>query len=190
MTWFPAATEFTKALASPDPTPGGGAAAAMAGAMGCALLLMAIGTTLKRKSTPAEDVPVLQEYQHVLQGLHHTLTDYMAQDAAAYQAYVTATQLPKENPARTNKMQEALWRAALVPADTAAACRHGLDVRPSVQEKIAPIILSDVFCARHLLMSAVACCVENIRANLPFITDTERVAQLTRVLEEYESNRK
>ena len=32
MEWYTAADRFAEALASPDPTPGGGAAAAMAGA--------------------------------------------------------------------------------------------------------------------------------------------------------------
>ena len=54
MEWFTAAERFTAALASSDPTPGGGAAAAHAGAMGCALALMAVQTTLKRKSTQTD----------------------------------------------------------------------------------------------------------------------------------------
>ena len=52
MEWFKAAEKFNDALASSDPTPGGGAAAAMAATMGCALSIMAVQTTLKRKSTP------------------------------------------------------------------------------------------------------------------------------------------
>ena len=43
MEWFTAAQHFTKALASAEPTPGGGAAAAHAAAMGCALAMMAAG---------------------------------------------------------------------------------------------------------------------------------------------------
>ena len=58
MEWYTAADKFIEALASSDPTPGGGAAAASAGAMGCALAMMAVGTTLKRKATPEADEPL------------------------------------------------------------------------------------------------------------------------------------
>lgn len=190
MQWFLAAKQFSNALAADEPTPGGGAAAAMAGSMGCALLLMALGTTLKRKNTPAADRDVLKKYQRTLQGLHATLQQYIEQDADAYGAYVAACRLPKENPARPQAVQDALWLAACVPADTAAACQRVLEVLTAAEEKIAPVILSDVFCARHLLSSAEACCMENIRTNLSFITDTERAAQLARLLESYESSRK
>ena len=42
MEWDKTAAKFVEALASAEPTPGGGAAAAMSGAMGCALVMMAM----------------------------------------------------------------------------------------------------------------------------------------------------
>ena len=54
MEWFTAAEKFNQALASSDPTPGGGAAAAMTAAMGCALALMAAQTTVNKKATPQD----------------------------------------------------------------------------------------------------------------------------------------
>ncbi len=189
MSWLSAAEEFTNALSTSQPTPGGGAAAAMAGAMGCALLLMAVGTTLKRTNTPAEDVPLLKETQHCLQGLHSTLKKLIGQDADAYAAYMHAAKLPKDNPSRPQAVQDALWHAATVPADTAATCQQVLQALDNVQGKIAPIIRADVFCARHLLRGAVACALENVRANLTYITVAERAKQLTHILETYESGR-
>ncbi len=189
MSWLPAAEEFTNALSAPEPTPGGGAAAAMAGAMGCALLLMAVGTTLKRKHTPAEDVPLLKETRHRLQGLHSTLKKLIGQDADAYTAYMHAAKLPKETPSRPQAVQDALWFAATVPADTAATCQQVLQVLDKVQGKIAPIIKADVFCARHLLRGAILCALENVRANLSLITDEKRIQSLTRILENYEPDR-
>ena len=73
MTWNTGAHQFTDALASANPTPGGGAAGAMAGAMGCALVMMAIQTTLKRKNTPEENRPFLQKSLHELEPLHAQL---------------------------------------------------------------------------------------------------------------------
>lgn len=185
MNWTRGADEFLTALSSSDPTPGGGAAAALAGAMGCALGLMSIGTTLKRKSTPQENHPALLQSQKKLAGLHSELKTLMQRDAEAYTAYLTASKLPKDAPARTQAVQDALWFAATVPADTATACEHVLAELNTVRPLIASIILSDVNCAQHLLKSAIACCVENIRINQAGITSTERQEKLAKWLEHF-----
>ena len=178
MTWNPSAHEFTDALASSAPTPGGGAAAAMAGAMGCALGMMALRTTLKRKNTPQTHVPFLEKSLEILNFLHEELKNLITQDAQAYEAYLAASKLPKENITRTQAVQEALWQATCIPAQTAQACRQVSNELASVLPYIANIIRSDVHCAQHLLTGALACCVENIRANAPYITSAQQQAQL------------
>lgn len=190
MRWADQAEQFVQALASPEPTPGGGAAAATAGAMGCALALMAVGTTLKRKDTPAAFVPVLEESNRRFSGWLTALQKLARQDAKAYADYVAVCKLPKEDSSRSQMMQETLWQAALVPADTADVCRQALREAQIIGEKIAPVILSDVLCAQHLLRGAIACCVENMRTNLKYITVSERVEKLNKLLEAYESNGK
>lgn len=178
MTWNESAHTFTDALASSAPTPGGGAAAAMAGAMGCALGIMAVGTTLKRKVTPAEHRPMLEESLQQLNTLHEQLKNLIAQDARAYENYLSAAKLPKEDPARAQAVQDALWQAATVPTKTAQVCLQVISQLKDIRPCISNIIISDAHCAHHLLTSAVTCCVENIRANAAYITDTKRQAQL------------
>ena len=185
MTWIHGADEFLTALSSSDPIPGGGAAAAMVGAMGCSLGLMAIATTLKRKSTPENDRSTLLQSQQKLAGLHRELKTLMQQDADAYASYLAASKLSQENPARTEAVQEALWGAASVPADTACACEQVLAELNAVRPLIASIILSDVTCAQQLLVSAVACCVENISINQAGITNHERKQKLARWIEHF-----
>ena len=178
MIWNTGAKQFTDALASSNPTPGGGAAAAMAGAMGCALVMMSIHTTLKRKNTPDELRALLEKSLQKLAPVHEQLKNLIAQDSAAYEAYLTAAKLPKEDPARTQAVQEALWQAACVPAQTAQICLKALSKIKDVRTLIAPVIISDVNCAQHLLKSAVTCCVENIRANAAYITNTAHQEQI------------
>jgi len=190
MCWADAAEKFTNALASTQAVPGGGAAAATAGAMGCALVLMSVGTTLKRKGTPAEFVQPLQESNARLTGWLDMLQNLARQDANAYENYLKAYRLPKTDFARETLVQEALWAAACVPADTADVCRQIFCETGIIREKISPIIISDVLCAQHLLRGAMACCVENIRTNLQYITVPERAEKLKKLLETYESNGK
>ena len=96
MEWYTAAERFTEALASSDPTPGGGAAAALTGAMGCALAMMAVGTTLKRKATPEELRPRLTQSLKRLTAFKTELKAYIQKDGDAYAAYLTASKLPKD----------------------------------------------------------------------------------------------
>ena len=173
MEWFTAAQHFTTALASADPTPGGGAAAAHCGAMGCALTMMAVGTTLKRKSTPVEVKVQLEKSLKRLGSLKTQLTSYVQQDSEAYLAYLTAAKLPKENPARQQAVEQALLFAARVPADTAATAIQVLKELQAVKNDIAPIIISDITCARHLLQASIRCSIENIRANTAFLQSVE-----------------
>ena len=183
MQWMKGAEQFTDALASSQPTPGGGAAGAMAGAMGCALLMMAISTTLKRKNTPAQNRPVLEQALAQLEKLHTQLKTFILQDARSYEGYLAAAKLPKEDPTRPQALQETLWQAACVPADTAAVCQAVLQVAAQAATQVDPIIISDVKCAQHLLVSALACCAENIRANAAYITQPKRAEKLQKLLE-------
>lgn len=183
MEWYTAAERFTEALASSEPTPGGGAAAAQTGAMGCALLLMAIGTTLKRKNLDREIQSDLEVSEKRLGSLKNQLKRYVQQDAQAYAGYLTAKRLPKDDPARDLALQSALETAARVPADTASAALQVLKELDRIQPAIAPVILADVHCAKHLLQAAIHCAVENVRANIPFITNEKLLEKLNQQIQ-------
>lgn len=185
MEWFKAAEKFNEALTSAAPTPGGGAAAAMAAAMGCSLAIMATQTTLNRKTTTPEIKQKLEPALRKLFALKTQLNHLIQEDGAAYSAYIVAKQLPKENPTREKAMQDALVYAARVPADsatTAIQCLREIDV---IKQDIAPIILSDAYCAQHLLKSAVQCCIENIRANVAFIKDEKVADKLNKQMDSF-----
>ena len=188
MEWYTAAEKFNQALASADPTPGGGAAAAMTAAMACSLALMAARTTYNRKATSAEIQAKLDPAIRKLASLNVQLNHYIQEDGDAYTAYLVAKKLPKDHPTREQEMQQALLYAARVPADTAntaITCLHEIDL---IAEQIAPIILSDIFCAKHLLKCALRCCKENILANLAFLKDENQIQKLQKVIETIEKS--
>lgn len=178
MDCYGAAEQFISALASAEPTPGGGAAAAHAGAMGCALLLMAAGTTLKRKNISQEVRAKLEQHIKLLTSLKNELNAYVTKDGEAYAGYMTARKLPADHPQRQSALQDALLYAARVPASTATTAVHVLKELELIKGDIAEIIYSDVLCAKHLLQACIRCAVENIRANLVFIQHADRKAEL------------
>ncbi|MBR3604285.1 MAG: cyclodeaminase/cyclohydrolase family protein [Elusimicrobiaceae bacterium] len=169
MEWFKAAEKFNIALASAEPTPGGGAAAAMAATMGCALALMAALTTVNKKATSEEVKSRLDVHIRKLGALKNQLNGFIQEDSIAYSAFIVAKKLPKDAPDRAKAMEDALIYAARVPTDTATTaiqCLREIDV---IKDDISPVIMSDILCAQHLLKSAIRCCIENIQANLAFI---------------------
>lgn len=173
-----AVERFLDALASAEPTPGGGAGAACAGAMGCALATMAVGTTLKRKTLDGQVRGQLEKSIGKLNSFRTELQGYIQKDAEAYAGYLTAVKLPKELPAREQAVQDALIFASKVPADSAKAALCALREVDNIKDLVSPVIMADVCCARHLLQACIKCAVENMRANLVYIKNTDKALEL------------
>src|ERR1700727_2105301 len=86
--------KFLDELASGRPTPGGGSAAAIMGAMGAALVSMVCNVTIGKKGyegVEAEMRAVLHESEKV----RKRLTDMVAEDIAAFDSIMAAYKLPK-----------------------------------------------------------------------------------------------
>src|SRR5262245_1681289 len=87
--------DFLEALASGESTPGGGAAAALTGAMGAALVAMVCRLTLGRPRY-AEVAPLMEESAAEADRLRGELLALADADAEAYQAFSAALALPQE----------------------------------------------------------------------------------------------
>src|SRR5581483_120286 len=88
--------DFLDQLASASPAPGGGSAAALAGALGAALVAMVCRLTIGRKNYQHLD----QEFEKILtraDDLRADLMRLMDEDAEAYSHVMEAYQLPKES---------------------------------------------------------------------------------------------
>jgi formiminotetrahydrofolate cyclodeaminase len=147
--------EFLEALAAPSPTPGGGSAAAAAGAMAAALGAMVAGLA---------KIPPEQYSQERL-----FFSAAVRRDARAYEAVLAAYRKPKEE--RGPFVEEALQQAAAVPlevAERAAALRRRLE---ELAQQAPPKFSSDIETARALASAAVTGAVANVRINLASIAD-------------------
>jgi glutamate formiminotransferase len=181
--WRTAGRVIGHALSNTDATPGGGSAAAVSGTMGCGLGQMALGITLKSKKLDPAKRPEL-ELAHATLGDMRARFDILAgDDADAFDRFMDAMSLPKENPARAEKMQAALMHAAEVPLKTAQAAAGALAVARASAPLAGAAVASDMNCAMHLLKAAALCAAENVRINLGGIKDAAASKDLESRLE-------
>ena len=162
-------------LASASPTPGGGSAAAVAGSMGAALVVMVCQVTLAKDVYQAVSAELLA-VQDEAEALKDILLDLAAQDAAAYNRVVSAYRLPKasdsEKALRRQAIQSALRHATEVPLETARACRDVLDLACPIADKINPNTLSDLATAAALAEAGLQGARLNVIINAGSIEDT------------------
>ncbi|NJN97303.1 MAG: cyclodeaminase/cyclohydrolase family protein [Anaerolineales bacterium] len=176
----PTVHSFLDDLASAAPTPGGGGAAALSGAMGAALVSMVCNLTIgKEKFARVESR--LQEILRQSELLRGQLTQMIEDDVAAFDTVMAAYRLPKnsdeEKAARTAAIQAASKKATLVPLAAARACAEVIDLCRPTAEMGNPNVVSDagvaVLCAQTGLKAAAL----NVLINLGAIKDEVFVAQ-------------
>ncbi|MFI5361471.1 MAG: glutamate formimidoyltransferase [Elusimicrobiota bacterium] len=176
--WRLAGRVVGEAMANTDATPGGGSAAAITAAMGCGLGQMALGITLKSKKLDEAKRPPLTAAHKALGDMRAKFDALSSDDAEAFDRFMAAMSLPKEDPSRAAKMQEALRHAAEVPLRTAQFAAGALAVARTSAPLAGAAVASDMNCAMHLLSAAALCAAENVRINLDGIKDAGVVKEL------------
>jgi formiminotetrahydrofolate cyclodeaminase len=165
-----------ESLASPDPTPGGGTAAAIAGAMGTSLLVMVTGLAKSNTNTDDEKA-ALATARAALQPLVATLAMLADADAAAFDRVMAGYRLPKttdtEKAARSAAIQAGLQEATTVPLQTLRACAGAMAHAEAVAACGNRSALSDVGVAIGLLEAAAAGAEANVRINLGSVRDLQ-----------------
>ena len=170
------ARELVERLATSDPIPGGGSAAAMAGAMGAALVRMVVALTSGRPAA-AESEPELNEIAVAAANCQSELLNLAELDAAAYDGVIRARRLPKETErerqARAVQVAAATREATRAPMQAARVAGMVLDLA----ERLAPIgnrnAISDVGVAALLAAAAIRGAALNVRINLPYLDAEE-----------------
>jgi formiminotetrahydrofolate cyclodeaminase len=176
-------SEILDAFASSDPTPGGGSASALAGAMGASLLLM-VARMPKTKTAAEVDRGPLDRAAAALGPLAGELRALIDGDTKAYDAVVAAYRLPKdtddEKGARRQAIQHAMRGAIEAPLGVMRACRAALAQLPAVETHGNPNAASDVQVGKELLTAGLNGARANVEINLPSIKDAEYVEQVRR----------
>jgi formiminotetrahydrofolate cyclodeaminase len=170
--------DYLTALRSGSPTPGGGSAAAYAGAMGAALGAMVARLTLK--STDADEA--LATAADRLDALIDELSASAREDEASYEHYRAAIALPKataeEKQARAAAMQAALKAAAETPLLTAHRALEALELGSIIAAHGTKHALSDVQVAAQLLGAAIEAAMVFVDVNVSMIKDEDIASDL------------
>ena len=146
--------EFAGLLAAKVPAPGGGGAAAMAGALAMALCSMAGNFTAgKARYAAVEDD--MQRILNEAESLRADLLALVEADAHAFEPLAQAYKIPADDPGKTRALETALHGACAVPLDIMRACAHALDLLEEMGEKGSRMMRSDVGCGAALAAGAL-----------------------------------
>jgi glutamate formiminotransferase / formiminotetrahydrofolate cyclodeaminase len=173
---------FSDDLASAAAVPGGGSAAAYAGAMGAALAAM-VGRIAERKATSEVTTALIAEADNLRADFIRLVDD----DSAVYARVVEAMKLPKatedEKRARTERIQSALLAASRVPLEVAKTSRRLLDLCERTVQSAASATVSDIGVGAFLAETALRGAALNVMINLASVKDAAQVKALSEDLD-------
>ncbi len=160
--------DYLQALGSSEPTPGGGSAAALAGALASALGCMVMSVAQENESTPER-----QSLVAAFRDLEAHFLRLAAEDERAFAEVVDALRIPKNVASRQEHVQTALQRAAAVPLRAASASVSTLEHLLLAEPHASRSIVSDIGVAVHLALAALRSSLLNTDANLRSMKDVE-----------------
>jgi formiminotetrahydrofolate cyclodeaminase len=166
--------DFLAHLASKDPTPGGGSAAAIMGAMGAALISMVCNVSFGKKGYEAAE-PELREVCAQSEALRNRLTGMVAEDISAFGELMAAYKLPKETDEekqrRSLAIQASLKRATEVPLACARDCAEVIHLSRRAAEHGYLGVISDAGVGVSAAYAAARSAALNVYINVPSLKD-------------------
>jgi formiminotetrahydrofolate cyclodeaminase len=165
---------FLAQAASSSPTPGGGALAAVGGALGAAMIAMTARLTEGRKQYEAVQAEVAA-LAAASDRAREALLDLADADAAAYDAVMGAMRLPRgdeaERTARAAALQAAMIEATNVPAAVVARCQEVLGLAETAAAITNRNALGDVATGAFLAEAGMRAAAVQAELNLASIAD-------------------
>jgi glutamate formiminotransferase/formiminotetrahydrofolate cyclodeaminase len=181
---------FLDALASKEPTPGGGSAAAFTAAEAAALVAMVGRITLGKKKY----ADVQQEMDEIVcqaDELREVLSGLINEDAEAFDAVMRAYRLPKkteeQKQERESAVQAATFQAAQIPLMTCQEALKVMRLAVVAAGKGNKNAITDAGTASAMAVAAITSAGANVRINLQSLTDNSIREKFTTQLEEIES---
>ena len=171
---------FISELASKAPTPGGGGASAVVGAIGTALGNMVGSLTVgkKRYADVEDDIIALKADADTLQADFLALA---AKDAEVFEPLSRAYGLPKDTDAekahKAQVMEAALRAACGVPLEIMQKCAEAIRLLEQFAEKGSAIAISDAGVGAACCLAALKGASLNVYINTKAMTDRAYAAE-------------
>jgi glutamate formiminotransferase/formiminotetrahydrofolate cyclodeaminase len=162
---------FLDRLADRTPTPGGGAVAALAGALAASMARMVGAYSSGRQSSPEQPQPVTALCDE-LAIADRMLRRLVQEDAAAYEQVAQALRAAREPSEEANRrLHEAIAIAMAVPMEIAAIAASTLNVIQRLLPMASPYLLSDVGVAAVAADACIKAAAYSVRVNAAELTD-------------------
>ena len=165
--------EFLEAAATKQPTPGGGAVAALTGALAASMLEMTLQYSVGKKELEAyqgELVPALVAARAVRKQLEALVEE----DQTAYLRLTSAKKLLDGDATKAAAVAGAVDVAVAVPIAIAGRGLELLELSDRVLNFVNPYLLSDLAVSAELSMATIRAAVYNVRINLPELSSDSR----------------
>ncbi|MCL4741549.1 MAG: cyclodeaminase/cyclohydrolase family protein [Phycisphaerales bacterium] len=164
---------FLGALGARAPTPGGGAAACLTGAVAASLAGMVVAYTIGRKDAEAHR-DRLEDAARRFEAARVVLLRLADEDAEAYGVLSPLLRLPESDPRRQAELPGALEAAIGAPRAAMAACSNVLRLLEAVEPISNRNLRSDLAIAAVLSAASARASAWNVSINLPLVADAER----------------
>jgi len=174
-------TEYLEETASGRPVPGGGSVAAVAAALGAALMEMAANFTVGREKY----APVEEKVNKILSettSFRQELVELAQKDTEAYgklsAAFKLSRRTEEENALRAQAVQSALKNACGVPLGIAEICVKIMGLCSELARAGNPNLITDTGAAAELVPAAFRSALLNVEINLKSVKDAGYVAEV------------
>ena len=183
-----ACRDFAEVLAAKESVPGGGGAAALAGALGVALGSMVGNFTVGKEQFAAVEDDVARILDQA-EAIRCRLLDLVDEDAEAFFPLSQAYAIPKDDPARAEVLEACTKEALRAPLEMMQQTCRAIELLEEMGEKGSRLLISDVGCGASLCRSALESAALNVLVNTAALADrayaSEVEATCDAMLEEY-----
>lgn len=174
--------EFINELSSAAPTPGGGGASALIGAVSCALCSMVSNLTTGKKKY-AQYQEKIDEYLVILDKKCQVLMADIKKDADAFAPLAAAYAMSKDDPEYGEKMEAATLTAAQAPLEITRDIYSLVPIIEELEVMGSRLAISDVAVAATAAIAALEGAVMNIYINTKSLKDRDAAEAMNKEAE-------
>lgn len=169
--------DFAGVLASKASVPGGGGAAALAGALGVALCSMVGNFTVGKKKYADVEADV-QAMLVKGETLRTRLLELVDADAEAFEPLSRAYAIPKDDPTHDEVLETATLNACAAPVEMVERCAQAIDLLEEMMLKGSKMLISDVGCGALLAKAAMESAAMNVYINTKALKDRVKAEEI------------